>query len=155
MEGQALSCTSPELLVLYSLSLLSETPVRTSANTSLWVPAAQVFTALSALKSAGISSEGELKPVDSLMAEAYSVIDKAVGKGVLHRNTGARRCGAGTVWVCGGGMLWWAWSGVAVVGDARAHLGDACAVAVLGLAPLEAGQRGAQAYLRSAVGQAV
>ncbi|GAB4819564.1 hypothetical protein N2152v2_006610 [Parachlorella kessleri] len=77
----------------------------------------KVFKALDGLKTAGISSEQELAPADSLLAEvsgqgraaystidkalsglavlqsttAYSVIDKAVGKGVLHINTGARR----------------------------------------------------------------
>lgn len=33
----------------------------------------------------------EVLPVEKLIAEAYSVIDKAVKVGTLHRNTGARR----------------------------------------------------------------
>ncbi|CAI0440933.1 unnamed protein product, partial [Linum tenue] len=33
----------------------------------------------------------EVLPVEKLIAETYSVIDKAVKVGTLHRNTGARR----------------------------------------------------------------
>ena len=33
----------------------------------------------------------EVQPIEALIAEAYSVIDKAVKVGTLHRNTGARR----------------------------------------------------------------
>lgn len=33
----------------------------------------------------------EVLPVEKLIAEAYSAIDKAVKSGTLHRNTGARR----------------------------------------------------------------
>lgn len=33
----------------------------------------------------------EVFPIENLIAEAYSVIDKAVKVGTLHRNTGARR----------------------------------------------------------------
>ncbi|KAL3821215.1 hypothetical protein ACJIZ3_007120 [Penstemon smallii] len=33
----------------------------------------------------------EVLPIEKLIAEAYSVIDKAVKVGTLHRNTGARR----------------------------------------------------------------
>ena len=33
----------------------------------------------------------EIFPIEKLIAEAYSVIDKAVKVGTLHRNTGARR----------------------------------------------------------------
>ncbi|CAA2968695.1 30S ribosomal S20, chloroplastic [Olea europaea subsp. europaea] len=33
----------------------------------------------------------EVLPIEMLIAEAYSVIDKAVKVGTLHRNTGARR----------------------------------------------------------------
>ena len=48
----------------------------------------QVFEALDVLKKNDASPE-ELAPIDRLMAEAYSAIDKAVVKGTLHRNTGA------------------------------------------------------------------
>lgn len=51
----------------------------------------KVFVALDAFKSSPPTSEVDLAPVGSLMAEAYQVIDKAVRKGVLHENTGARR----------------------------------------------------------------
>lgn len=33
----------------------------------------------------------EVLPIEKLIAEAYSAIDKAVKAGTLHRNTGARR----------------------------------------------------------------
>lgn len=33
----------------------------------------------------------EVRPIEKLIAEAYSVIDKAVKVRTLHRNTGARR----------------------------------------------------------------
>jgi small subunit ribosomal protein S20 len=38
-----------------------------------------------------LEAEDALKPVEKLISEAYQEIDKAVGKGVLHQNTGARR----------------------------------------------------------------
>ncbi len=47
--------------------------------------------AVDALKGSGPTSEEAVKPVESLISEAYAVIDKAVVKGVLHINTGARR----------------------------------------------------------------
>jgi small subunit ribosomal protein S20 len=51
----------------------------------------KVFTALDEFKNSPPTSEADLAPVGSLLAEAYQVIDKAVGKGVLHANTAARR----------------------------------------------------------------
>ena len=36
-------------------------------------------------------AEGDLKPVDIFISEAYQEIDKAVSKGILHKNTAARR----------------------------------------------------------------
>lgn len=51
----------------------------------------QVFTALDAFKASPPATEADLSPVQTLINEAYQTIDKAVGKGVLHRNTGARR----------------------------------------------------------------
>ncbi|KAL2944343.1 30S ribosomal protein S20 chloroplastic [Bienertia sinuspersici] len=51
----------------------------------------KVFEALDALKKKSEATPEELVPIDNLMAEAYSAIDKAVVKGSLHRNTGARR----------------------------------------------------------------
>lgn len=38
-----------------------------------------------------VESEEALKPVEKMISEAYQEIDKAVSKGVLHMNTGARR----------------------------------------------------------------
>ena len=37
------------------------------------------------------STEDAIKPVETLISEAYQEIDKAVVKGILHTNTGARR----------------------------------------------------------------
>lgn len=51
----------------------------------------KVFLALKGLKTGGASSEEDFKPLDGLLAEAYSVIDKSVKIGTIHRNKGARR----------------------------------------------------------------
>ena len=51
----------------------------------------KVLVALEAFKENPPKSEEELAPVGQLMSEAYQVIDKAVVKGILHRNTAARR----------------------------------------------------------------
>lgn len=51
----------------------------------------KVFIALDEFKNSPPTSEADLAPVGSLLAEAYQVIDKAVVKGVLHANTAARR----------------------------------------------------------------
>jgi len=51
----------------------------------------KVMTAIDAFKTTPPSSEADLAPVSSLMSEAYQVLDKAVVKGILHRNTAARR----------------------------------------------------------------
>ncbi len=54
----------------------------------LWV--LQVFKALSEFNGK-LENEEALKPVEQLISEAYQEIDKAVQRGVLHMNTGARR----------------------------------------------------------------
>ena len=51
----------------------------------------KVLTALDAFKAAPPASEADLAPVAGLISEAYQVLDKAVVKGILHRNTAARR----------------------------------------------------------------
>ena len=51
----------------------------------------KVFTALDAYKGNPPAAEADLAPVANLINEAYKVIDKAVGKGIIHRNTAARR----------------------------------------------------------------
>ncbi|XP_010675477.2 30S ribosomal protein S20, chloroplastic [Beta vulgaris subsp. vulgaris] len=51
----------------------------------------KVFEALDVLKKKTGPAPEELVPIDNLLAEAYSAIDKAVVKGSLHRNTAARR----------------------------------------------------------------
>ena len=38
-----------------------------------------------------VKEEAELAPVEALIAEAYQEVDKAVSKGVIHKNTAARR----------------------------------------------------------------
>uniref|UniRef100_A0A1D1ZL43 Small ribosomal subunit protein bS20c n=1 Tax=Anthurium amnicola TaxID=1678845 RepID=A0A1D1ZL43_9ARAE len=51
----------------------------------------KVFEALDGLKKKTEAEAEELLPIEKLVAEAYSAIDKAVKVGTLHRNTGARR----------------------------------------------------------------
>lgn len=50
----------------------------------------KVFKALDEFKN-GITAEDELKPTEVLISEAFSEIDKAVVKGILHKNTGDRK----------------------------------------------------------------
>lgn len=51
----------------------------------------QVLEALDGLKKKAEAQSEEVLPIETLIAEAYSVIDKAVRAGTLHRNTAARR----------------------------------------------------------------
>ncbi|XP_031476804.1 30S ribosomal protein S20, chloroplastic [Nymphaea colorata] len=51
----------------------------------------KVFDALDELYKKTDAQFEEILPVEKLMAEAYSTIDKAVKVGTLHRNTGANR----------------------------------------------------------------
>ncbi|KAK4782393.1 hypothetical protein SAY86_016495 [Trapa natans] len=51
----------------------------------------KVLEALDGLKKNPEARAEEILPIEKLIAEAYSVIDKAVKVGTLHRNTGARR----------------------------------------------------------------
>jgi small subunit ribosomal protein S20 len=51
----------------------------------------QVLEALDVLKKKPDAASKEIVQIEKLIAEAYSVIDKAVKVGTLHRNTGARR----------------------------------------------------------------
>jgi len=51
----------------------------------------KVLEALEVLKKKPEAQADEVFPIEKLIAEAYSVIDKAVKVGTLHRNTGARR----------------------------------------------------------------
>ena len=50
----------------------------------------QVFVKAAELK-AGECSEEDIGDLEKLISEATKAVDKAVGKGVLHGNTGARR----------------------------------------------------------------
>lgn len=51
----------------------------------------KVFAMADSMKFDLPKSEADLASMDALICEAYKEIDKAVSKGVLHRNTGARR----------------------------------------------------------------
>ncbi|XP_038899721.1 30S ribosomal protein S20, chloroplastic [Benincasa hispida] len=51
----------------------------------------KVLEALDGLKKKPEAQSEEVLPIEKLIAEAYSVIDKAVRVGTLHRNTAARR----------------------------------------------------------------
>ncbi|CAI0440934.1 unnamed protein product [Linum tenue] len=51
----------------------------------------KVLEALDDLRKKPAAQPEEVLPVEKLIAETYSVIDKAVKVGTLHRNTGARR----------------------------------------------------------------
>lgn len=51
----------------------------------------QVVTAVDSFMLDLPSSEDDIKPVEKLISEAFQEIDKAVVKGILHTNTGARR----------------------------------------------------------------
>ncbi|PIN00887.1 hypothetical protein CDL12_26612 [Handroanthus impetiginosus] len=51
----------------------------------------KVMEALEVLQKKSVAKPEEVLPIEKLIAEAYSVIDKAVKVGTLHQNTGARR----------------------------------------------------------------
>ncbi|KAI5074643.1 hypothetical protein GOP47_0010604 [Adiantum capillus-veneris] len=51
----------------------------------------KVFVAIEGLKKDASASEQMLSPIETLIGEAFSTIDKSVKVGTLHRNTGARR----------------------------------------------------------------
>ncbi|PKI37660.1 hypothetical protein CRG98_041953 [Punica granatum] len=51
----------------------------------------KVLEALDGLRKKPEAQAEEIFPIEKLIADAYSVIDKAVKVGTLHRNTGARR----------------------------------------------------------------
>ncbi|XP_020238035.1 30S ribosomal protein S20, chloroplastic [Cajanus cajan] len=51
----------------------------------------KVLEALEVLKKKTDAQAEEILPIEKLIGEAYSVIDKAVRVGTLHRNTGANR----------------------------------------------------------------
>jgi hypothetical protein len=70
----------------------------TRHNTPLTLPTsipsnacAQVFVMASALKEAPTCTDENILSLEVLISEATKAVDKAVGKGVLHGNTGARR----------------------------------------------------------------
>lgn len=50
-----------------------------------------MFLALDGLKKKEGASEDDIKPVEGLIAEAFSIIDKAVKVGTLHRNKGGHQ----------------------------------------------------------------
>ena len=79
------ACTSYPVLVQYEW--YDYVPVTYTATLCLL----QVFKAVDGMMTDLPSSEEAIKPIETLISEAYQEIDKAVGKGVLHLNTGARR----------------------------------------------------------------
>jgi small subunit ribosomal protein S20 len=62
-----------------------------SRKTEIKTRMKKVFSALDSLKKNGAGSPEEIKPIEALIAEAYSIIDKSVKVGTLHRNTGGNR----------------------------------------------------------------
>lgn len=44
-----------------------------------------------AMVAAGPKDEAEVKPLEKLISEAFTEIDKAVGKGIIHKNNAARK----------------------------------------------------------------
>ncbi|KAG6544510.1 hypothetical protein Mapa_014148 [Marchantia paleacea] len=62
-----------------------------SRKTEIKTRMKKVFSALDEMKKKGASSPEDIKPVEVLIAEAYSIIDKAVKVGTLHKNTGGNR----------------------------------------------------------------
>ena len=51
----------------------------------------KVFLKAEALKAASACSDADVGELEALISQATKAVDKAVGKGVLHKNTGARR----------------------------------------------------------------
>mmetsp|Transcript_72501 Transcript_72501/g.160150 ORF Transcript_72501/g.160150 Transcript_72501/m.160150 type:complete len:168 (+) Transcript_72501:2-505(+) len=51
----------------------------------------KVIKAAEGMMTASISSEADLAPLEKLIGEAYTSIDKAVSKGILHKNNAARK----------------------------------------------------------------
>jgi len=51
----------------------------------------QVFVALDGLKKKTDATEDDIKPVETLIAEAFSIIDKAVKVGSVHANKGGHQ----------------------------------------------------------------
>jgi hypothetical protein len=51
----------------------------------------QVLKLADAMVAAGPKDEAEVKPLEKLIAEAFTEIDKAVGKGIIHKNNAARK----------------------------------------------------------------
>jgi ribosomal protein S20 len=63
------------------------TALRACLSDALTLP--QVFAAVAAAKAAG--GEAAMATVEALLSEAYKTIDQAAGKGILKKNTAARR----------------------------------------------------------------
>lgn len=51
----------------------------------------KVFVALDGLKKKGQATSEDIAPVESLIAEAFSIIDKAVKVGTIHKNKGGHQ----------------------------------------------------------------
>uniref|UniRef100_A0A0C9S4P8 Small ribosomal subunit protein bS20c n=1 Tax=Wollemia nobilis TaxID=56998 RepID=A0A0C9S4P8_9CONI len=62
-----------------------------SRKSEIYTRMKKVFVALETLRKSKSPSPEDIFPIEKLIAEAYSVIDKAVKVGTLHRNTGGHR----------------------------------------------------------------
>uniref|UniRef100_A0A0D6QUP6 Small ribosomal subunit protein bS20c n=1 Tax=Araucaria cunninghamii TaxID=56994 RepID=A0A0D6QUP6_ARACU len=62
-----------------------------SRKSEIYTRMKKVFVALEALRKSKSPSPEDIFPIEKLIAEAYSVIDKAIKVGTLHRNTGGHR----------------------------------------------------------------
>ena len=51
----------------------------------------QVFVALEELRKSPSPEQEQIVPIEKLIAEAFSIIDKSVKVGTIHQNKGARR----------------------------------------------------------------
>jgi small subunit ribosomal protein S20 len=51
----------------------------------------KVFVKVTELEAASACTDDDISGLESLISEATKAVDKAVARGVLHKNTGARR----------------------------------------------------------------
>lgn len=86
------SCSSARLKG-HQLILCTQIPVvSVQFGDSRFAAVLQVFAAIAGLRiDLQQVQEEQVKPVETLISEAYQEIDKAVSKGVLKKNTGGRR----------------------------------------------------------------
>jgi len=66
-------------------------PVPTAGGGAGGLPGWQVFKALEELKRSPTPAPEDLLPIEKLISEAYTIIDKSVKVGTIHKNKGAHR----------------------------------------------------------------